>query len=237
MPREPLLLLPPEGADARFWAPVMAGLGIERPVMVAPVHLGDRIEEIASEIVTTAPAKFALCGSGLGGMVAMEVFRRAPDRVTRLALMDTSPHAGTPDEAADREARIIKAKTGQLTEVAEEDLRFAGLAPVPHQADVLALACDMADHLGAEAYMRQQRCLMRRRDQQATMRRVKCPALVLCGAGNRRFAPKRHQSMAELIPYADLRIIDEAGHLAPIETPEIVIAALRQWHEQPLVLR
>lgn len=237
MSREPVLLLPPEGADARVWGPVLAGLGVERAVTVAPVHLGDRIEEIASELVTSAPPKFALCGMGLGGMVAMEVARRAPDRVVRLALLDTSPHAATPPETAERETRLIKAKTGQLAALVAEDLRAAGLAAVPQQAEVVALACDMADHLGAEAYLRQARCLMRRRDQQATLRRVKCPSLVMCGAGNRRYPPKRHQSMADLIPYSAFRVIDDAGHLAPLEVPEIVIAALRQWLAQPLVLR
>ncbi|MGX9357192.1 alpha/beta fold hydrolase [Roseobacteraceae bacterium S113] len=237
MAQEPLILLPPEAADSRYWAPVMAGLCMERMVSVAPTHLGDRIEEMASEIVTSAPPRFALCGAGLGGMVAMEVVRRAPDRVTRLALLDTSPHADTPAEAGDREERIIKAKTGQMLAVHELDLRTAGLAPVPHQADVLAMALDMADHLGAEAYMRQLRCLMRRRDQQGTLRRIKCPTLVLCGAGNARFPVKRHMSMAELVPYAELQVIDGAGHLTAIEQPEAVINALRIWQAQPLVLR
>ncbi|MCH2163384.1 MAG: alpha/beta hydrolase [Marinovum sp.] len=235
--QEPVILLPPEAADARFWAPVTAGLAMERSVTVAPVHLGDRIEEIASEIVTSSPPKFALCGAGLGGMVALEIVRRAPDRVTRLALMDTSPHADTPAEAGDREARIIKAKTGQLLVTHESDMRSSGIAPVPHQSDVLALGLDMLDHLGADAYMRQMRCLMRRRDQQSTLRRVRCPALVLCGAGNLRYTVKRHMSMAELIPYSQLQVIDGAGHLAPMEQPEAVIGALRQWQAMPLVLR
>ncbi|WP_425038293.1 alpha/beta fold hydrolase [Primorskyibacter sp. S187A] len=237
MALDPLLLLPPEGADARFWAPAMTGLGMERMVMVAPVHLGDRIEEMASEIVTSAPPKFALCGAGLGGMVAMEVMRRAPERVSRLALLDTSPHAGTPDEAADREALVIKVKTGQLMPSFEGELRAAGLAPVPQAAEVMALALDMVDHIGPDCYARQMRCLMRRKDQQATLRRIKCPVMVACGSGNLRYPVKRHQSMAELIPYAELEVIEGAGHLAPLEQPEAVITMLRRWQSQPLVLR
>lgn len=237
MAQEPLILLPPEWADARFWAPVMAGIAMDRAVTIAPVHLGDRIEEIASEIITSAPPRFALCGAGLGGMVALELMRRAPDRITRIALVDTSPHSDTPAEAGDREARIIKAKTGQMLEMVEGDCRAGGLAAVPHANDVLALALDMADHLGPEAYMRQMRCLMRRRDQQAVLRKIKCPALVICGAGNQRYTVKRHMSMAELIPYAELRVVEGAGMFAPMEQPETVIHTLRQWQEQPLVLR
>lgn len=234
---EPLLLLPPQMSDTRVWAPVMAGLGVRRSVMVAPVHLGHRIEEIASEIITSGPPKFALCGMGFGGMVAMELYRRAPERITRIALMDTSPHADTPQDAAERETRIIKAKTGQMIAVVEDELRSGGLAPVPQQGDILALALDMADHLGPAAYERQQRCLMRRRDQQATLRRIKCPAMVICGAGNQRHPVKRHQSMAEFIPYADLRVIEGAGHLGSLEQPEQIITTLGDWLSMPLVLR
>lgn len=237
MAQEPLILIPPEAADSRFFAPIMAGLCMDRSVMVAPAHLGDRIEEMASEIITSSPSKFALCGAGLGGMIALEVVRRAPERVVRLALMDTSPHADTPAEAGERETRIIKAKTGQMMATHEADLRAGGLAPVPQQASILAMAMDMVDHLGPEGYMRQMRCLMRRRDQQGTLRRIKCPALVLCGAGNLRYPVKRHQSMAELIPYAQLQVIEGAGHLTALEQPQSVIAALRQWQAMPLVLR
>ena len=104
--REPLVLLPGFMCDARVFGPQVAALSRDTPVMVAPVTEGDRIEEIASSILTAAPAKFGVAGMGFGGAVAMELVRRAPERVTRIALIDASPLAETPQDASAREARM-----------------------------------------------------------------------------------------------------------------------------------
>lgn len=102
---------------------------------------------------------------------------------------------------------------------------------------MLALALDMGLHLGADVYTRQSRALMRRRDQQAVMRKCKVPALVICGAENAALPVKRHQFLSELIPYARLEVIEGAGHLATLEQPEAMINVLRAWQKQPFVLQ
>ena len=231
--REPLVLLPGFMCDARVFGPQVAALSRDTPVMVAPVTEGDRIEEIASSILTAAPAKFGVAGMGFGGAVAMELVRRAPERVTRIALIDASPLAETPQDASAREARIIRARTGRLREVLEEDIVTAGLAVSPYRGDVLALALDMGLHLGADVYTRQSRTLMRRKDQQAGMRKCKAPALVVCGAENAVLPVKRHDFLATLIPNARLEVIAGAGHMAALEQPEAVINVLRAWQRQP----
>lgn len=235
--REPLVLLPGFMCDARVFGPQVAALSFDTPVMLAPVTQGERIEEIASALLTAAPAKFAVAGMGFGGMVAMELMRRAPDRVTRIALLDASPLAETPQDASAREARIIRARTGRLQEVLEDDVTTAGLAVAPYRNDVMGLALDMGLHLGSEVYTRQSRALMRRKDQQAVMRKCKVPALVLCGAENAALPVKRHQFLSTLIPSARLEVIEGAGHLASLEQPEAVINALRAWQRQPFVLQ
>lgn len=235
--REPIVLLPGFMCDARVFGPQVAALSGDTPLMVMPVSGGERIEEIASSVITAAPQKFALAGMGYGGMVAMEVLRRAPDRVTRIALLDSTPLPETPSEAAAREPRIIAARTGRMKEMREEEMRQSGLANSPYRNDVIALALDMARHLGPDIYARQSRAMMRRKDQQATMRRCKVPALVMCGAENAELPIKRHAFLAELIPHAKLEVIEGAGHLAPMEQPEAVINALRAWQKQPFVLQ
>ena len=95
---EPPVLLPGMMCDARVWATQLTVLSYERPVTIAPVCAGDRIEEIASGLLSSLPAKFALCGHGMGGAIALELFRRAPERVIRLALIGTNPLSDTPQE-------------------------------------------------------------------------------------------------------------------------------------------
>lgn len=235
--KEPLVLLPGMMCDARVFGPQLAELSSERAIMCAPIHDGERIEEIASGLLAAMPAKFALAGLSMGGIVAMEVLRRAPERVTRIALMDTNPLSEPPQVAANREPQIIGARSGRLMDVMREEMKPAYLAPGPQRVDVLHLVMDMADAMGPEVFVRQSRALQRRRDQQSTLRKCKVPALVLCGEHDQLCPIKRHSFMAELIPYAVLRVISGAGHLPTLEQPEATTAALREWLAQPYVLQ
>lgn len=234
---EPLVLLPGMMCDARLFAPQVADLSRDHVVTLAPITQGERIEEIASSILPLLPAKFALAGLSMGGIVAMEILRKAPERVTRIALMDTNALAETPQSAATYEPMIIGAKSGRLEQVMRDMMRPEFLAPGPHRVEVLNGFLQMALEMGPEIFVRQVRALQRRRDQQATLRRCKCPALVMCGEHDRLTPVKRHSFMAELIPYARLEILPDAGHLPTLEQPEAVSAALRSWMRQPLVLR
>lgn len=234
---EPLVLLPGMMCDARLFGPQIAELSAEMCVTVAPVTQGERVEEIASGLLDQLPARFALAGLSMGGIVAMELLRRAPDRITRLALMDTNPLAETPQVAAAREPQIIGARTGRLAEVMQEEIKPSCLAPGPHRAEVLDLVMDMAQTLGPEVFVRQSRALQRRRDQQGTLRKCKVPTMILCGAHDTLYPIKRHTFMAELIPYAQLKVIETAGHLPTLEAPEETTLALREWLKQPMVLQ
>lgn len=234
---EPLVLLPALLCDARVWAPQFNALSRERPVMVAPLTSGERIEEIASEILSGAPAKFALAGQSLGGVVAMEVLRRAPERVTRLALMGCTPLPVTPQEATTLDERIVAARAGRFEDAVREEFRPASFAAGPGRTEVAAKVMAMARALGPEAYVRQARALQRRKDQQATLRKIRQPVLILCGDQDPVTPVKRHEFMAELIPFAQFQIVYDAGHLPSLEQPTVVTEALRGWMKQPLVLR
>ena len=197
--------------------------------MVAPVHLGERVEEIASTILDMNPRRFALCGLSLGGMVAIELIRRAPDRVSRLCLMDTNPMSETLVSAAEREPQIIAARTGRLEQIMREDLILNYLAETPFKAHILELMVDMALSLGPEVFVRQSRALQKRCDQQPLLHNIKCPTLILCGAQDQITLPKRYKFVAELIAPAKFVVIENASHLPTLEQPEATIAALRDW--------
>lgn len=227
--KEPLVLLPGMMSDARLFGPQIAELSKDTAVMVAPVTQGERMEKIASGLLDILPKRFALAGLSMGGAVAMEIMRRAPDRVSRIALIDTHPLAETPVVSASREPLIVKVRSGRLDEVMRSEIAPTTLAPGPYRSEVLALVMDMARTLGPEIYIRQARAMQRRKDQQATLRRCKVPALVMCGAYDILFPVKRHEFMAELIPCAQLRVLEDAGHLPTLEQPEQTTAALRDW--------
>ncbi|NNK17089.1 MAG: alpha/beta fold hydrolase [Sulfitobacter sp.] len=234
---EPLVLLPGMMCDARLFGPQIAELSADMAVMVAPVTQGERIEEIASSLLDLLPARFALAGLAMGGIVAMELLRRAPDRITRIALMCANPLAETPAIAADREPLIVKARSGRLLELMREEMKPNYLAPGPHRAEVLDLVMDMAQALGPDVFIRQSRAMQRRRDQQAVLRKCRTPALILCGEHDQLCPVKRHTFMAELIPYAELVVLENSGHLPTLEQPDATTAALRSWMRQPLVLQ
>lgn len=235
--KDPLVLVPGLMCDARLYGPQVEALSRGMNVTVACATRGERIEEIASEILMGLPQKFALAGLSMGGIVAMEILRRAPERVTRLCLMDTNPLAETPQSSAAYEPMIVGVRAGRLDEVMRGFLKPDYLAPGPQRMRVLELMAKMASDLGPQVFLRQIRALQRRRDQQGTLRKCKVPALVICGAHDGLTPPKRHQFMAELIPYAKLEIIEAAGHVPTLEAPEAVTGALRTWMDQPLVLR
>ncbi len=233
----PIVLLPGMMCDARLFAPQIADLSRDHAVMVAPITQSERISEMAAEVLSQAPEKFALAGLSMGGIVAMEILRRAPDRVLRIALMDTNPLSESPASAAAYEPMIVGARAGRLDEVMADFIRPEYLAPGTGRSAVLALVQQMARDLGPEVFVRQARAVQRRPDQQGTLRRSKCPALILCGEHDGLTPLKRHIFMAELMPYAKLQVIENAGHLPVLEQPEATSQALRDWMRQPIVLK
>ncbi len=235
--QEPLVFLPGMMCDARLFGPQVTAMSRDVAVTVAPIKGGNRIEEIASSLLDQLPLKFALAGLSMGGIVAMELLRRAPERVTRIALMDTNSLPETPQTAADYEPLITKLKAGLLDQAAASIVRPEYLAPGPERTSILNLVAKMAENVGCEAIIRQARALQRRRDYQATLRNCNVPALVMCGEHDTLTPVKRHEFMAGMIPHADLAIIRDAGHLPTLEAPDAVTAALRAWIKQPLVLR
>lgn len=231
---EPLLLLPGMMCDARVFLPQIVALSRGRAVQVGNTTDGDAVEDIAAQVLDTAPPRFALAGHGMGGIVAMEILRVAPERVTRLALIDTNAQSETPLVAAAREAQIVKARAGRLEDAIRDGVKAGDLAPGPRNAGVLKLLMDMALQIGPEVYIRQCRLMQRRADQQKTLRMARLPVLVLCGRHDQITPVRRHEFIATLMSHARLEVIEDAGHFPSLESPEATTAHLRDWLDQPL---
>lgn len=230
---EPLLLLPGLMADFRVFSHQIKAFGRERAIHLVPVSAATSVAVMAKEALENAPARFALAGHGLGAMVAMEILRQAPERVARIALLSCSPLAETPQDRAAREPRIVGAQAGRLAEIIQEEFPVTCLGPGPRRAAAAKKIADMAADLGGEIYLRQSRAMQRRPDQQKVLRTTRAPALILCGAHDTITPPRRHEFMAELMPSAELVVLEEAGHQPLLEAPEAVTAAMTHWLAAP----
>ncbi|WP_264210154.1 alpha/beta fold hydrolase [Leisingera thetidis] len=232
--REPLVLLPGMMCDGRIFDAQIRTFSGSMPVMVLPLAGGDTVEKIAARMLAHLPPRFSLAGMSMGGMLAMELVRRAPERISRLCIMGASPLAETPEQAADREPHIIAARSGRLEDVLRETLPMEALAPGPGRLAVHNLFCHMGMELGPELYVAQARALQRRPDQQATLRRVHVPTLVLAGEHDTITPVAKLQLLAQLVPVAQLEVIPEAGHFPVLEQPDAVNRALLRWLAVPV---
>lgn len=226
---EPLIFVPGLGCTARLFEQQMAALGSERILTVADHRRDDTMAAIARRLLAAAPPRFALAGLSMGGYVAIEVIRQAPDRVARLALLDTGPGADG-DAARERRLRhIALAEAGRLEEVARE-LWPAFVHPDRRGDRVLRAVFETMLHdTGAEAFVRQERAIMGREDGRAVLSAFEMPALVLVGEADTVTPPELAREMAELVEWSSLVVVPECGHLSTLERPEAVTAALRAW--------
>jgi pimeloyl-ACP methyl ester carboxylesterase len=227
----PLVLIPGMMCDARMWGGIPAALhprlvGHEIPTKA------DTLTELARILLLDAPPRFALAGLSMGGILAMEVLAQAPDRVERLALLDTNPRAELPEVRANREPQISRALNGGLVRVMRDEMKPNYLAKGPGKSAVLDLCLDMAISLGPEVFARQSRALRDRQDRQATLAAFKGPALVLMGAEDRLCPRDRHELMHALMPQSRFVIVEGAGHLPTLERPIETTSALRCWLEE-----
>ena len=227
----PLVLLPGMMCDARLFMPQVAAFSSVRDILLAGLTGHATIAGLARAVLANAPARFALCGLSMGGIVAMEVLRQAPDRVDRIALLDTNHLAELGEVKSRRLNQMNAVREGQLAGVMRDEMKPNYLAHGPDRQTVLDLCMDMALVLGPHVFLTQSRALMDRRDQTDTLKRADLPALVLCGREDTLCPVSRHEVMAGLLANSVLEVVEGAGHMPTLEQPETTNAALRRWLE------
>lgn len=226
----PVAFFPGLLCDARLWGPQVEGLGARIDPWIADFTREDSIAGMAARALADCPfPKFALAGLSMGGYVALEVMRQAPERVERLALLDTQARGDTPDARERRLALMSLAEKGRFTGVSDRLMPVLLHASRLNDAGMTGLVRDMATAVGKDAFLRHQKAIMDRPDSRDSLWKIKCPTLVLCGEQDMLTPPDRHEEIVQNIDGARLVLIPGCGHLSTIEAPAKVNDALAQW--------
>lgn len=227
--RNPLVLLPGLLCDEALWRHQLDTLDDIAEMTVADLAGADTVGALARSVLDAAPETFSLCGLSMGGYVAFEIVRQAPDRVRRLALLDTTARADTPEQTAFREGLIDLVHHGEFRGVTP---RLLPQLVHPDRLGDDALCADvlaMAERVGKHAFLRQQRAIMNRPDSRHDLGLIHCPTLVLCGRQDVRTPLAASAEIAEKVRRATLVVIEDCGHLSALERPRAVSAVLRYW--------
>ena len=217
--------------DERLFSPQIAHLEGRFHVNVMPIHDFSTMEELAKNALAQSPDEFALLGLSMGGILAMEIMRQAPERITHLALMDTNPVAELDAVKQRRTPQIDAVKKGDLTKIMRDEMKPNYLVDSPNKTDILNLCMAMAEGLGDDAFINQSFALRNRSDYQDVLKHINIPTLIMCGREDVLCPIERHELMHSLIDGSILEIIDNAGHLPTLEQPASVNNAIDKWLE------
>ena len=224
----PVVMVPGLGSDAAVWQPTIAELASDVECRVGDTLSDESLPAMAARILNDAPPRFALVGVSMGGMVALEIMRAAPERVAKLALFDTNARPDTAEQTARR--RTTNAAMLGAADLAA--LAASGIAYMVHpDADqsVRAALTQMTVRVGATAYVRQNEAMIARDDLRPILATISVPTMVVVGADDLMTPAACAQEISDGIPGATLHIIPGCGHLPPIEKPRVVAALLRGW--------
>ena len=224
----PLVLIPGFMCDARLFGPQIKALGDGRRIVV-PVPRERTISDMARAILNSLRGPICLGGLSMGGIVAMEMLRQAPERIERLALMDTTPLADAPANFDIRTRQIAEVKAGGLDRVMREELKPAYLFDISNKPELLALCMDMARALGPDVFEAQALALRDREDLTGALALAPPSTLILHGAEDRLCPPERHDLMQSRIHNSRRVVVQEAGHMPTLEQPDSVSDALKAW--------
>jgi pimeloyl-ACP methyl ester carboxylesterase len=226
--RPQLILLPGLLCDADLWRDQIADLSDLADCHVADLTRGETLSDLAETVLAEAAPTFALAGFSLGGYVAQEIARQAPDRIERLALIDTSIRPDSPERAAARRSLIATARLpGQFKGITDRMLPTYVHPSRLSDRDLIGRIRAMNERLGREVFIRQN--ALDRPDGEAVLRSLRCPVLVVCGEQDALTPLADHQEMAAMLHNAELVVIKDSGHMTPMEQPQAVTQALRQW--------
>ncbi len=228
--RPTLVLLPGLAADAVMWRAQLDALADPWRPQVADVNSHhDSIEAMAAALLSQHAGDLVLCGASMGGIVAMEAARQAPQRIRALALLGTNARPETDDMRQLREGAIELFAQGQVREVIEPNV---ALAFHPDQAQDAALTgayLEFVLRAGADQLIRQNRAIIARPDARTHLPLLCCPTLVMCGDADQLTPLECSEEIAALVPGAELVVVPGCGHMLTMEQPGMVNAGLKRW--------
>ena len=227
----PIVLIPGLACTARLYSEQMPALWTFGPITVADHRRADHVDAIARQILDSAPRQFALAGLSMGGYIALAIMRIAPERVAKLALLDTASRSDTPEQTERRKTQIAMVQNGQLDAI--NDALWPLLVHADRKGDAALKAAvnEMSLTSGAETFVRQQQAIMTRPDSRPFLANITCPTLVLVGDGDQLTPPQLAEEMASLIPSSRHVVVSNCGHLSTLEQPEFVTKTLVEWME------
>jgi len=225
---EPIVFVPGLLCTEILYAPQIAAFA-DHPILIADHRRHDSIKAIAASILAAAPDRFALAGLSMGGYIAMEILREAPERVSRLALLDTNARPDTPEQTERRQFLMKLASKRDFKKVPH--LLYPGFVHESREDDpaLRDVVVEMAMQTGPEAFVRQQTALINRIDARLGLKAITCPTLVLVGDGDRLTPPPLAEEIHGLIPQSRLAVIAGSGHLSTLEEPEKTTHELQHW--------
>ena len=230
----PIVLVPGLGSSVRNHLPILPTLWRHGSVLVANQTRDETIAAMARRVLDEAPERFSLIGHSLGGYIVLEMIRQQPQRIVRLALLNTSARPDTAEATRLRNERVAETRAGRYAEVRSASFPQSvhpDRVDDPHLREMSRLT---GEDSGPDAYIRQQTAIIARIDSRPFLKDIRVPTLVLSGDKDLLISNEFSKEMAEMIPGASLVIVPDCGHLAPVEQPEAVSAALDAWLRRPL---
>lgn len=229
MSRDPVVLVTGQLLTAEVFAPQIAGLGADFDLRLADHTRDETIAGMADRLLAEAPARFDLVAQAMGGFVAFEVLRKAPERIRSLVLMATLAPNDGPAQTERRQGYMRLVEAGRFEEVVEERIPILVHPARREDEGLLPVIRRMARQTGAGTFLRQQRAIMGRADSRPSLSRIGCPTLLVWGRQDGITSEAHQQEMLDLIPGARLEVVEDCGHLATLEKPRTVTALLAAW--------
>jgi len=215
--------------DRALWEPQIGHFGARVECCVADLTGADSMADLARSVLAEAPERFALAGLSMGGYVALEILRQAPERVERLALLDTSARPDMPEQLRRRRGLLALARRGRFQGVTPRLLPLLIHPDRLEEAALTGIVTGMAERIGREAFLRQQTAIMGRIDSRPHLGRIACPTVIVCGRQDALTPLELAEELAESIAGARLAVIEQCGHLSTLERPDAVNEALAEW--------
>lgn len=219
----PLVLICGLLSNESLWRHQIAYLSDIASIQVA-MPSENNPEEMIQGILNIAPQQFALAGHSMGGWLALELMQRVPDRIVKLCLLNTTARSDSHEKQNRRKDLIARVRAGHFFEIVQETATaFVFHSPVKAEVEKMFL------DVGADVFARQEEAMLHRKQVLATLGKISCPTLVIHAAQDKNFSLLEHEELVSKIHKAKLAIVEDIGHMSPLESPQAITALLRFW--------